>query len=779
MEDIAFPYSINEAYGMHMGFGVAQYYFLISGLNTGDIMENTFNNGWSLQTNLRRYSGADKVVALAYADSDDEGDTFFGLDNRGMLWIYTVTPDLNLSSGYIPTDLNLSYPTLGDTTGNSLIVGTDGEIYLMHFTGSTSEIYQLPYNAATGRIEALRMGDVGEGVWPAALLAVIDNSAFDAPAVADAIPADAINWVENSVPASEIVIESEGDYVEADGNLNGFRPVVDTDAVKTDVIIDVTADEETTNGKITIDFDPTTVTLISATPGEGIQFKGIVDESDDLGHFVLAYVALDPIPADETLLTLTFEYGSEGTVDINVDEINDKAGDETLVRLGTVGVSMIPTVHEHVFGEPKWTWADDASCAVATFLCEECEAARSFYAALEESVDGATCTKGGLSTNTATVEFNGKTYTDVKVIELPATGHSYGEPEWTWAEDLSSASAVFTCANCGDEQTVQATLEREVGEKLVVTATAEFEGETYTDSKELSFDAQAYGSNLNIGDRFTLNSMLIISDEILADEGAYVEMGREGADKPEKILLKDADKLEDNILRFSSNIVPAWFNDNYTVQLFNGKGEQLVILDKEGNALLNGFKFTAQDYLERGLKAEIGDQWHAVFAALSDLGRYAQIQFNHNTGKLADIKIADLSAVTLEKVADYRAQTVAGESDLSLYGITMALNTDFVLSAYFDLGSEKAEDLTFLLDGEEIEAKINGKVAVLSTKTVAANELDKEHSFVIMKGEETLFTLNASCYSYVYSTLNYSGSSANLISLVKALYLYGEAAKTL
>ena len=790
MQDFDFAFLYNYNNGTHQAFSGTEGYFLFS----DDIMANTFNRGYNLGIYLMIYSGASQFVATAWAGGDGAGgDMFFALDDAGMLWVLDYTSDGGLRFGFYETDLQLSFAELTDgALGNSLVMGDDGEFYLAHFNGSTSELYQLRYNAETESFNGLLIANVGDDVWPASLLTVMENESGAEPGSVDhstfscPISADQLNVIAEMTEADMVEVQyvdgsivEAGDYVEADGNLNGFRPVVDTDAVKTDVIIDVTADEETTNGKITIDFDPTTVTLISATPGEGIQFKGIMDESDNLGHFVLAYVALDPIPADETLLTLTFEYGSEGTVDINVDEINDKAGDETLVRLGTVGVSMIPTVHEHVFGEPKWTWADDASCAVATFLCEECEAARSFYAALEESVDGATCTKGGLSTNTATVEFNGKTYTDVKVIELPATGHSYGEPEWTWAEDLSSASAVFTCANCGDEQTVQATLEREVGEKLVVTATAEFEGETYTDSKELSFDAQAYGSNLNIGDRFTLNSMLIISDEILADEDAYVEMGREGADKPEKILLKDADKLEDNILRFSANIVPAWFNDNYTVQLFNGEGEQLVILDKEGNALLNGFKFTAQDYLERGLKAEIGDQWHAVFAALSDLGRYAQIQFNHNTGKLADIKIADLSAVTLEKVADYRAQTVAGESDLSLYGITMALNTDFVLSAYFDLGSEKAEDLTFLLDGEEIEARINGKVAVLSTSTVSADELDKEHSFVIMKGEETLFTLNASCYSYVYSTLNYSGSSANLISLVKTLYLYGEAAKTL
>ena len=48
----------------------------------------------------------------------------------------------------------------------------------------------------------------------------------------------------------------------------------------------------------------------------------------------------------------------------------------------------------------------------------------------------ATCTETGVTTYTATVEFNGQTHTDTKdVADIPATNHSYGEPEWNWSED--------------------------------------------------------------------------------------------------------------------------------------------------------------------------------------------------------------------------------------------------------------------------------------------------------------------------------------------------------
>ena len=60
--------------------------------------------------------------------------------------------------------------------------------------------------------------------------------------------------------------------------------------------------------------------------------------------------------------------------------------------------------------------------------------------------------------------------------------HSYGEPEWAWAQDYSSVAATFTCTVCGETETVNATVTSENSrDKITYTATAEFEGNTYTD----------------------------------------------------------------------------------------------------------------------------------------------------------------------------------------------------------------------------------------------------------------------------------------------------------
>ena len=65
---------------------------------------------------------------------------------------------------------------------------------------------------------------------------------------------------------------------------------------------------------------------------------------------------------------------------------------------------------------------------------------------------------------------------------VPATGHAWGEPEWTWSEDKGSAVVTFTCANDPSHvETLIATVTKEVVDsKNVFTATVEFNGETYT-----------------------------------------------------------------------------------------------------------------------------------------------------------------------------------------------------------------------------------------------------------------------------------------------------------
>ena len=90
------------------------------------------------------------------------------------------------------------------------------------------------------------------------------------------------------------------------------------------------------------------------------------------------------------------------------------------------------------------------------------------------------------------------------ITEIPATGHSYGEPVWSWSEDGKSCTVTFICENdATHRETPDVTVTSEVKTPAAstqngvteYTATTTFEGETYTATKEVA-DIPATGGGL-------------------------------------------------------------------------------------------------------------------------------------------------------------------------------------------------------------------------------------------------------------------------------------------
>ena len=152
---------------------------------------------------------------------------------------------------------------------------------------------------------------------------------------------------------------------------------------------------------------------------------------------------------------------------------------------------------EHKYGEPTWKWNDDHTEATAVFACERGDATQEVKATITEKTTAATCETAGETVYTATASFGGKDYTDNQKVEIAALGHNYGEPTWTWNDDHTKATAVFTCANDKSHvEKVEATITPETtaatceeAGKTVYTAKATFDGKDYTDVQEVKIDA--------------------------------------------------------------------------------------------------------------------------------------------------------------------------------------------------------------------------------------------------------------------------------------------------
>ncbi|MBQ1558191.1 MAG: hypothetical protein IIZ69_08555, partial [Pseudomonas sp.] len=479
------------------------------------------------------------------------------------------------------------------------------------------------------------------------------------------------------------------------------QPTAEIDKVSTEVVVSVTADELMYNGKIEINFDPTTAKLVSLTAHPN--FKGVVDQTNDLGHYVLAWVDLDGIQTDGEILTLKFEKGSTGTVTIKTYEENfrDSDNDQSLPREETVllGSGTTPADHEHSYELKAWTWADDYTSAVATFTCPDDGASMSYDATVELAA------VEGVAAYVATVEVDGEPYTDVKYPTISVNG-----------------------------------------------------------------------STMTLGEKFAVKIYLEIPDALMADEGAYAMMN------DRKILLTEADakKSNEKSYGFSYMIAPKMFNDEVNIKVFTSADVPVTLLDKNGEALADGYSYTAQRYIDNMLAKSSNEKLITLLKSLNDLGHYAQTYFKYNTDHVAELQLPDaINAVTAESLASYEQKVISqDESVVTNVNGTMLLNTDLKVRRYVTLAEGvDVNDLTFKVDGVEVTPTAKGANFYFETKNIPLKLLDNAYSFEIFAQDgSTVYSVEYSAFSYVLRQLEKSTDN-DLINLVKSLVTVNQAAK--
>ena len=239
----------------------------------------------------------------------------------------------------------------------------------------------------------------------------------------------------------------------------------------------------------------------------------------------------------------------------------------------------------HAYGTPVWKWNDDYT-ASATFTCgNDASHVETVNAAVTNEVTTeATCEADGVRTYTAKVTFEGKEYTDTKTepvpakghtltaveavpatcetagvkahwvcsvcgklfsdaggktettmekLAIPATGHAYGEPVWSWTDDFK-ATATFTCANNDAHvENVTATVTNAVTTEATCeadgvrtyTAKVTFGGKEYTDTKTEVIPATSHDTELVGAKDATCTEDGYTGDEVCKVCGVTVKQG--------------------------------------------------------------------------------------------------------------------------------------------------------------------------------------------------------------------------------------------------------------
>ena len=187
----------------------------------------------------------------------------------------------------------------------------------------------------------------------------------------------------------------------------------------------------------------------------------------------------------------------------------------------------------HAWGQPAWTWTGTES-ASAVFTCgNDASHTQTLTAAVTSQVTTEPgCESTGVRTYTATVTFEGQTYTDTKTETLPAAGHVWGQPVWQWTG--FAAQAVFACArDAGHTRTLTAAVTSQVTTEpgcestgvRTYTATVTLEGRTYTDTKTETLPATGHDTELVGAKPATCTQDGYTGDEVCKTCGETVTKG--------------------------------------------------------------------------------------------------------------------------------------------------------------------------------------------------------------------------------------------------------------
>ena len=112
---------------------------------------------------------------------------------------------------------------------------------------------------------------------------------------------------------------------------------------------------------------------------------------------------------------------------------------------------------------------------------------------------------------------------------VAALGHSYGEPSWSWTE-TESAKATFTCTRDKHTEAVNAVITSKTtaatykaAGKTVYTASASFEGKTYTDTKNVNIPKLVLDKPANVKTSIVKNGIKVSWGTVKGAERYYVQ----------------------------------------------------------------------------------------------------------------------------------------------------------------------------------------------------------------------------------------------------------------
>ena len=294
---------------------------------------------------------------------------------------------------------------------------------------------------------------------------------------------------------------------------------------------------------------------------------------------------------------------------------------------------------------------------------------------------------------------------------------------------------------------------------------------------EDDYSGELKGLSLSLSDDIGLNFVMQLSDSLLIDkDNTYVEFTPEGSKKSTRVYLKDADKVNYN------------GSDCYSFKCRVNAAE----MTKKVNAVLHCNDWTGQtysysvyDYASKILAEPESSEYKSsapLIKAMLNYGGYAQTYFNENTDALANKglynKTNDPVLTTNTTVSkDYNYAVFNNNMGVSFIGGSLVLNSGTDLKLYYGIDDKNvAYNINVSVNGQNVAPEYDGNIMCVRVPDISISSLGDTYNVKIsVNGKE--INQKYSAMTYMYKALNAQNSNTKLNNVVKALYLYNEAAK--
>ncbi|MCR5010121.1 MAG: leucine-rich repeat domain-containing protein [Clostridia bacterium] len=372
---------------------------------------------------------------------------------------------------------------------------------------------------------------------------------------------------------------------------------------------------------------------------------------------------------------------------------------------------------------------------------------------------------------------------------IPAHGHDWSEPVFTWAADYKTATATMTCSrDASHTETASAAVTAADGTGtdegyLVFTATVVFDGETFTDVQK-GYCSPKYSATVTMNENFNLNLYVREVPEELAswftvkwtfDGGSFEQdlselMPQAGGQYPGSFKVTLA------------NVYSYQMTKPFVIKVYrNGT-----------DAPVKEITYSVQQYFENQYNKTSDALFKKIYGAALDYGAAAQLYFNGmdnpSTGQPYDTDAGNLANKNTNAAFTINATKPTNKASKSgsITGMddkmtaTLIFGSETSIKIYFKYSGD-INDLSITADnGKTVTAPELGSDGRYSVKIegIRSFELYKDFTFTFTAGTGANAQTRTVTYSpYTYAASKWDNSNADLARLVKALVAYGELAR--